>query len=67
MRTADEYLSKASEFEAMATTSSDQCQQKRFTDIAKCYRLLAQESEWLVSKQTADGISASANSSLGRF
>ena len=43
MRTVEQYLEKAVEFDALAATSSNECMQKRFTDIAACYRLLAQE------------------------
>lgn len=41
MRTVEQYLEKAVEFEAFAATSSNECTQKRFADIAACYRLLA--------------------------
>jgi hypothetical protein len=49
MRSVEQYLEKATEFEAFAATSSSECMQKRFTDIAACYRLLARDRERLVA------------------
>jgi hypothetical protein len=49
MRTVAQYLEKAPEFEAFAATSSNECMQKRFTDIAACYRLLAKDRARLVA------------------
>jgi hypothetical protein len=33
----------------LAATSSNECMQKRFTDIAACYRLLARDRERLLA------------------
>jgi hypothetical protein len=49
MRTVEQYLEKAAEFDAFAATSSDECMQKRFADIAACYRLLSRDRERLVA------------------
>lgn len=49
MRTVEQYLDKAAEFDAFVATSSDKCMQKRFADIAACYRLLARDRERLVA------------------
>jgi hypothetical protein len=49
MRTVEEYLEKAFEFEAFAATSANESMQKRFADIAACYRLLARDRERLVA------------------
>ena len=49
MRTVEQYLEKAAEFDAFAATSSDECMQKRFADIAAFYRLLARDRERLVA------------------
>lgn len=49
MRTVEQYLEKAVEFEAFAATSSNGCMQKRFADIAACYRLLARDRERLIA------------------
>jgi len=48
MRTVEQDLEKAVEFEAFAATSSNEAMQKRFSDIAACYRLLARERERLI-------------------
>jgi hypothetical protein len=65
MRTVEQYLEKAVEFEAFAATSSNESMQKRFADIAACYRLLAKERERLIATgaippETLSGASPSA-------
>lgn len=49
MRTVEQYLEKAVEFDTFAATSSNEAMQKRFADIAACYRLLARDRERLVA------------------
>jgi hypothetical protein len=49
MRTVEQYLEKAVEFEAFAATSSNEAMRKRFSDIAACYRLLAEERKRLIA------------------
>jgi hypothetical protein len=47
MRTVEQYLEKAADFDAFAATSSNELMKKRFADIAACYRLLARDRERL--------------------
>ena len=65
MRTVEQYLEKAVEFEAFAATSSNEAMRKSFADIAACYRLLAKERERLIAtgaipSETIAGVSPSA-------
>ena len=46
---------EAAEFEAMAADASVESLQKRYGDIAACYRLLAKDREWLISTGTIEG------------
>jgi hypothetical protein len=48
MRTVVEYLARAAEFDELARSASEEALQKRYTDIAECYRLLACERQRLV-------------------
>jgi hypothetical protein len=48
MRSVAEYLAMAAEFDELARSASEQALQKRYTDIAECYRLLAQERQRLI-------------------
>jgi hypothetical protein len=51
MRTVAEYMAKAVEFDALAArTDTPLPLRKRYTDMAECYRLLAQERERLVAQ-----------------
>jgi hypothetical protein len=48
MRSVAEYLARAAEFDELARSASEQALQKRYTDIAECYRLLARERQRLI-------------------
>ena len=48
MRTVAEYLARAAEFDELAKAASIEALQKRYTDIAECYRLLARERQQLI-------------------
>lgn len=48
MRSVADYLAKAAEFDELARSSSVPGLQKRYTDIAECYRLLAEERRRLI-------------------
>lgn len=48
MRSVAEYLARAAEFDELARSASEQALQKRYTDIAECYRLLARERQHLI-------------------
>jgi hypothetical protein len=43
MRSVAEYLAKAAEFDELARSISEPSLQKRYADLAECYRLLADE------------------------
>jgi hypothetical protein len=43
-----EYLARAAEFDELGISASEQALQKRYTDIAECYRLLARERQRLI-------------------
>jgi hypothetical protein len=49
MRTVAEYIAKAVEFDGLARAASEPTLKKRYADLAKSYRLLAQERERLVA------------------
>jgi hypothetical protein len=55
VRSVAEYLERAAEFEALASTATVDEVRKRYSDIAACYRLLAKEREWLISTGTIEG------------
>ena len=48
MRTVAEYLARAAEFDELARAASIEALQKRYTDVAECYRLLARERQRLI-------------------
>ena len=48
MRSVAEYLAKATEFDELARSSTAPGLQKRYMDIAECYRLLAEERRRLI-------------------
>jgi hypothetical protein len=53
MMSVNEYLAKAAEFEALATTSDDPPEiRKRYADLADAYRLLAKERQRLIDEGT---------------
>ena len=54
MRSVAEYLERAAEFEALASTATVELR-KRYGDIAACYRLLAKEREWLIGTGAIEG------------
>jgi hypothetical protein len=48
MRSVTEYLARAAEFDELARSSSEPALEKRYADIAECYRLLARERQRLI-------------------
>jgi len=48
MRSVAEYLARAAEFDELARSAGERALQKRYTDIAECYRLLARERQGLI-------------------
>ena len=48
MRSVGEYLAVAAEFDDMANATSLPALQKRYSDLAECYRLLAYERQRLI-------------------
>jgi hypothetical protein len=50
MRTVADYIIKAVEFDDLARTANQPGLKKRYTDLAECYRLLANERERLVAE-----------------
>jgi hypothetical protein len=52
MRSVAEYLARAAEFDELARAASEQALQRRYTDMAECYRLLAREQQRLVETGT---------------
>ena len=55
MRSVADYLERAAEFEALAAKTDIEILQKRYSDIAACYRLLAKEREWLIGTGAMEG------------
>lgn len=55
MRSIADYLQRAAEFEALAAATDADVLQKRYGDIAACYRLLAKEREWLIGTGAIEG------------
>jgi hypothetical protein len=49
MRSVDEYLERAVEFDKLASEASDPTLKKRYADVAECYRLLADERQRLIA------------------
>jgi hypothetical protein len=50
MRTVEEYLEKAGEFEKLAARATQASLRKRYADVAACYRLLADERKRLIDE-----------------
>jgi hypothetical protein len=50
MRSVEEYLRRAAEFERIANESMHPSLKKRYADLADCYRLLADERRRLISE-----------------
>lgn len=50
MRTVNEYLAKVDEFDRMEESAPDHSLKRRYMDLAKCYRLLADERKRLVAE-----------------
>jgi hypothetical protein len=51
MRSVQEYLAKAAEFDAMATgADAPPAIRKRYADLAECYRLLAHDRERMITE-----------------
>ena len=48
MRSVAEYLEKAAEFDRLAAATENSGMRRRYMDVAKCYRLLAQERRGLI-------------------
>lgn len=48
-RSVAEYLAKAAEFDQLAGSASEPPLQKRYADVAECYRLLASERRRLIT------------------
>jgi hypothetical protein len=49
MRSVGEYLRRAAEFDELARSTSEETLKKRYSDIADCYRLLAEDRERLIA------------------
>jgi hypothetical protein len=60
MRSVAEYLARAAEFDDMAHATSAPALQKRYLDIAECYRLLARNRHQLVAAGAIEPESALA-------
>ena len=52
MRTVDEYLYKASEFDTRARDVTHAGLKKRYADLAECYRTLAAERQRMIADST---------------
>ncbi len=50
MRTVDEYLAEAAKFDQLATNAPHAALQRRYADLAECYRLLARERKRLLDE-----------------
>ena len=50
MRDVAEYQTKAVEFDALASSATDEALKKRYADLAECYRLLASERQRLIDE-----------------
>lgn len=58
MRSVAEYFAKATAFDELARSTSEPSLQKRYADIAECYRLLAEERQRLIAEGTIDSETA---------
>jgi hypothetical protein len=56
MRSVDDYLQKAAEFEQLAAESGLESLRKRYADVAACYRLLAEERKSLIEQGVIEEI-----------
>jgi len=54
MRSVAEYLSRAAAFDDLARSTSEPSLQKRYSDVAECYRLLAEERQRLITEGTIE-------------
>lgn len=63
MRSVAEYLAKAAEFDELARSTSEPSLQKRYADLAECYRLLADERQRLIRAGAIASETGSATSS----
>ena len=54
MRSVEEYVSKAEEFERLAAGSANASLAKRYADVASCFRLLAEERKRLIVEGTIE-------------
>ena len=52
MRSVAEYLARAAAFDELARSAGEPSLQKRYADIAECYRLLAEERQRLIMEGT---------------
>jgi hypothetical protein len=52
MRSVEEYLSLASEFDRLARDPANAALARRYADLAACYRLLADERKRLIAQRT---------------
>jgi hypothetical protein len=52
MRSVGEYLARAAAFDELAKSTSEPSLQKRYADLADCYRLLADERKRLIAEGT---------------
>jgi hypothetical protein len=49
MRSVAEYLRRAAEFDELARSTREDTLRKRYSDIADCYRLLAEDRKRLIA------------------
>jgi hypothetical protein len=52
MRSVEEYLNRAQEFDELAARTDDSALKTRYADLAACYRLLASERRRLIADST---------------
>jgi hypothetical protein len=50
MRSVAEYMNKAAEFDGLAARAVEPSLKIRYTDMAQCYRLLAEERKRLIDE-----------------
>jgi hypothetical protein len=50
MRSVEEYLRQAADFDRLAASSAQPGLQKKFADLANCYRMLAEERRRLIAE-----------------
>jgi hypothetical protein len=58
MRSVAEYLARAAAFDELARSTGEPSLQKRYADIAECYRLLAEERQRLIMEGTIESETA---------